>query len=202
MIYNCTLARALRMYLPPSALFLTASGAGTELHSHLAFYFNPFRIIQLLKGDKSSDEFKTLTRRDCYRTGVDGAWEDVVLAFIGICPIVILDSRQVTPALEVEAGHIIDSDISHKLVLLVGASGERPLIDDLFRNSRKRFTHEVVAVREAGLLALLQLLFIRLRKLPSPSQPLNSIVVDSRVFENIRRGEWSANPEKPVTGRN
>jgi hypothetical protein len=199
MIYNCTLARALRMYLPPSALFLTASGAGTDLHSHLAFYFNPFRIIQLLKGDKSSEEFKTLTRRDCYRTGSDDSWEKLVLAFIGICPIVILDSRQVTPALEVEAGHIMDSDISHKLIILVGASGERPLLDDLFRNSRKSFSHEVAAVREAGLLALLQLLFIKMRKLPAPDQLLNSILDASREFENIQRDDWAAMPEKRIT---
>jgi hypothetical protein len=94
-----------------------------------------------------------------------------------------------------------NSDISHKLVILVDTAGERPLLENLFESSRKTFKHDVAVVIEAGLLALLDLFFIKLRKLPTHDQPLYAILKTSRTFETIQRGDWAARPDKPITRR-
>jgi hypothetical protein len=202
-IYNCTLASALRMYLPPSALLLTASASDTvELHAHITYYFSAFRTAQLLKGDNSSKEFKVLARRDCFRTKNDDVWEKLVAAFIQICPIVVLDARQVTPALFKEFKRIAEANISHKLVVLVGEAGQRPLLEQLGIDLQKVFRHEVPVVREAGLLTLLNHVFVKFPGLPTEDCPFSVIIRSSHCWETIHRDEWSSRLSRPISGRN
>jgi hypothetical protein len=198
MIYNCTLARALRMYLPPSALLLTTSASDTvKLHTLIAYHFNAFRTVQLLKGDISSEEFQYLNKRDCFRTKNDDVWESLVESFIQVCPLVILDARHITPALVHEAKRIVKSDISHKLVILIGKAGQRPLIDRIGIN----FKHEVIALREAGLLTLLEFLFVKFPSLPTNDNPLSAIIRSSRTWETVNRSDWPSRPNRPISGQ-
>jgi hypothetical protein len=200
-VYNCIIARALRMYLPPTVLFLTTSAADTiELHAHMTYHFHFFRIVQLLKGDKSSHEFQFLTRRDCYRTMSEDVWEKLVKALIEVCPIVVLDARQTTPGVLKEARYIakIGINLSHKLVILIGEVGQRPLLDKLGINTQKVFKHEVLAVREAGLLTLMEHLFTKFRKLPTDDHPLADIIRSSE-WEFIDRSEWASKASRRIT---
>ena len=190
-LHNCILARALRMYLPPSALFLTTSMVQTlELHARIAVHLHTFRVAQLLKADYSSQMFRVFIRRDCFRTRSDDEWEGLVSAFIQICPVVILDARQVTPATRVEADRIAKANISHKLVILAGQVGERPLLEVLGMSSQGVFRHDVPVVREAGLLTLLQHLFIKRPELPTDRRPLADIIRSIPTWETIDRSEW------------
>jgi hypothetical protein len=198
-LHNSTVARALRMYLPPTALLLTLSSSDTvNLHASLSYYFNAFRIVQLLKKEANVPDFKLLVKRDCFRTDSDDVWEEMVESFIRICPLVILDARQTTQALQSELNKIVQAEIYYKLVVLVDQEGNRPLVDKIDCAPPIGLETIVPVFREAGLLTLLNYIIISFPEFPSKSRTLVDIIQSDAAWDVIQKCDWATRPVKDI----
>ena len=75
--------------------------------------------------------------------------------------------------------------------MLVGPTGERPLLDymEMFEDPMK--FQNVPVVREQGLLTMLHYLTRSPNRLPTPNRPLRAIIEQSGKWKIIGRMQWT-----------
>ena len=188
------LVERFRRIVPPAVLLLTTSSQDTlTLHARICLTVRRLRAVALLKMEQSPAPLVTrFTRLDCFRTDSDELWEEVVDQFIDISPVVVLDARQLTPAVIHEASRILDHNVAHKLILVADRTGERPLVDRIALSSDVGVLRGVPVVREAGLLTLLRYVTRGRGTLPSPENPLSSVIARAGEWRIIERADWHA----------
>ena len=185
----------LRRSLPPTVFLLTTTATGTpQLHAKISFVVRRLRAVALLKVKRSDEDLASVfTRLDCFRTESDDddTWVYVVEKLLQIAPIVVLDARVVTDAVLLEAKRTLVPSVAYKLILLVGQSGERLLLDhpDLWELPAP--LKQIPVVREAGLLTMLHFLTRSRDRIPSPERPLDSILKASGEWRFIGREDWA-----------
>jgi hypothetical protein len=182
----------LRRIVPPAVLLLaTTSIDNQRLHASIAFTIKRLRAVALLKFEYSpTDLVSIFSRADCFRTASEETWVEVVSGSIHTAPLLVLDARQISPAVIVEVFRIISHELAYKLIVLVGPTGERPLLDyiEMFEDPMK--FQNVPVVREQGLLTMLHYLTRSSNRLPTPNRPLRAIIEQSGKWEIVGRTEW------------
>jgi hypothetical protein len=117
--------------LPPTVLFLTTSQSRQKaLAVQMIHAFRPYRVVFLLSDDLTvgvydAEDFS----QENLRTPDDVDWRHVVHPLIEIVPIVVIDTRDASPAVIEESIHMLAPERCRKAVFMTTSLGESPVLN-------------------------------------------------------------------------
>ncbi len=165
--------------VPPTVLFLTTSGSDRlDLFVRLDWIIRRLRVVALIRLDEADTNIKRfLVRSDCFRTTDDEIWEDTVIKLMEMAPIIIFDTRLVTPPILTEINHLLDSGYTYKTIFLGDESGDYPALKAIGveKPPHPHVTEDII----------LETIYNATRSretLPGPDQPIYSNLRKLQIF--------------------
>ena len=168
-------------FIPPAALALTSS-TDRQLRWALALkgQTRGYRIVSLLDTrymmpkPSVNDVWSVMSRRsltlvDILRTSDSTHWQQTVKEIVGIAPIVIVDTREITHAVLFEASLMLTPEHIHKAIFVIENDGRCPVFERLIADGSVEPDRLVSVVRENQLEQLLRQTLQR-GSLPQPGR--------------------------------
>lgn len=184
-VLSTYLTRTLRMNQPPLVLLLTTSSeTGYKLVMEVYPAIHPHRAASMLVLPKRKRNFasRQTIREATLRTVDDDIWRRSGRDILALTRIVVLDSRHVTPAITEEARLCLSMEYLHKVVIVVGANNEAPLLTHV-QDESESATDLVnkVGVQQDDLWGILWYLVRWSRRLPTESWPMQQCLEELPV---------------------
>lgn len=116
---------------PPAVLLLGASDREvTRLQSEIEMVVRGNRVVSLFNLPPSASALSSEVHEwDVFRVPDEADWERMVQELESITPIVVLDSRILTKHVMRELQYMLDPQRSHKLIVVVDDSTQRPSME-------------------------------------------------------------------------
>lgn len=136
----------------------------------------PFRPVSLLQTDRLAVDMKI--HGDCFRIGNEVDWREAVSALCRSAPLIVLDIRNVTPAVRHEIEHVFKSGYAYK-TLFIGPDDASVLDDGRLQAESPGSLLSVLRLSDSasGVALLRYILHIR-KSVPTPDAPLSSLSLE------------------------
>lgn len=113
--------------LPPGLIYLGASqSSGFFFVQKLMSAIAPMKVTHLLNSFEAGAILGDQVHQSEYR--VTKGWQEAVRSLCNIAPLIILDSRIITPYVLEEVQHILNSDNKHRTIFLSEKDGSSPIL--------------------------------------------------------------------------
>ena len=122
---------------PAGVLFLTRSSQATlSLQVQIKEAALGLRVVSLLDEDYEPDRRVTrVLTYNIYRTSDGANWGWVIQQVMDLAEIIVLDTRECTPNLMMEAGFVLSDGRREKVLALTREDGSVPLLDEFMKQS-------------------------------------------------------------------
>ena len=185
-------------FVPPTVLvFSTSTNERLRWALALKRFAGGRRVISLLdtgymRPKASVTDLWAITSRrslgltDVLRTNEAGNWQAVVQELIGLTPIVVVDTRVHTRALQFEAATMLAPQYAYKAIFVSEDDGSCPVLDQLLAERSISSDLRVTIVKEGELEQLLRDLVKSKRSLPRPRELAATPYAGPRFAESRR----------------
>ena len=193
------------LFLVPPTVLVFSTSTNERLRWALALkrFAGGRRVISLLdtgymRPKASVTDLWAITSRrslgltDVLRTNEAGNWQAVVQELIGLTPIVVVDTRVHTRALQFEAATMLAPQHSYKAIFVSEDDGSCPVLDQLLAERAISSDLRVTIVKEGELEQLLRDLVKSKRSLPRPRELAATPYTGPRFAESRRSGTVAA----------
>jgi hypothetical protein len=167
------------IHVPPFVLLLSSSNESvTNLHARMLFTVWPLGVTSLTRIYKKQLVFDSFARQRSARQALDDSWGDTVRALMEMAKLIVLDTREPTPAVLQESELLVNLALQFKTLLIrdVGDGQPEDSITEALPFNCDRFRASAY-LDEAQVLKFLALLKAgSVGKLPTLARPTADLV--------------------------
>lgn len=123
----------INFFVPPALLFLSTSRENKMILQAKLNRTSVRPIASLLnKNDPVVQKISSFDSTNIFRTIDGNRWTESVEALMQICPVLVMDTRDITDPVLLEANILFSNGLDHKTLFVVREDGAHPVLDHYF----------------------------------------------------------------------